>query len=92
MAIKISSPEHYIKIGMSMDMGYCQGIRRDGKPCSMVLNRRVTDYCDFHISQAIGTVAMNRPQFLTKLVLILFMSIVLLGLKNIKNFYFMHLY
>lgn len=62
--VKISHPDHVLRLGKSKDMGYCSGTRKDGIKCTMSLNLRFTEYCDFHISQAVRKVAMNRPEFL----------------------------
>lgn len=46
------------KVGMSMDYALCKGTRKDGKPCTMPVNKAEGGgYCEFHV-----VAAFNRAQ------------------------------
>jgi len=51
-ALSIDRPEQMFRAGASADMAVCRGTRRDGKPCSMVINRSEGEYCHFHAVKA----------------------------------------
>lgn len=42
---------------MAMDYGLCKGKRKDGKPCTMPVNKAEGGYCEFHV-----VAAFNRAQ------------------------------
>lgn len=46
-----------LEIGHSRDLGACKARKRDGKECGVWVDKRRTEYCDFHVEQ---TVAKNR--------------------------------
>ncbi|KAK6508407.1 hypothetical protein TWF506_010500 [Arthrobotrys conoides] len=46
-----------LEIGHSRDLAGCKARKRDGKECGVWVDKRRTEYCDFHVEQ---TVAKNR--------------------------------
>ncbi|KAK6512312.1 hypothetical protein TWF481_001200 [Arthrobotrys musiformis] len=46
-----------LEIGHSRDLAGCKARKRDGKECGTWVDKRRTEYCDFHVEQ---TVAKNR--------------------------------
>ncbi|KAK6349096.1 hypothetical protein TWF730_009855 [Orbilia blumenaviensis] len=46
-----------LEIGQSRDLAGCKARKRDGKECGVWVDKRRTEYCDFHVEQ---TVAKNR--------------------------------
>ncbi|KAK4258486.1 hypothetical protein QN277_004929 [Acacia crassicarpa] len=44
------SPSQILKIGTSVDYGVCKGKRKDGMPCTLVINKRQGIYCKYHKS------------------------------------------
>ncbi|CAM9493279.1 unnamed protein product [Ectocarpus sp. 4 AP-2014] len=58
LAFSVDSPWQVNKIGMSMDYGLCKGKRKDGKPCTMPVNKTEGGgFCEFHV-----VAAFNRAQ------------------------------
>ena len=53
MFILVAPLTQMSKIGMSATFGICRGVRRDGAPCSMVINRSVSNYCEYHAPAAL---------------------------------------
>ncbi|KAJ6906882.1 hypothetical protein NC652_024325 [Populus alba x Populus x berolinensis] len=39
-------------MGTSIDYGVCKGKRKDGLPCTLVINKRQGMYCRYHNSKA----------------------------------------
>nr|POE54049.1 protein mcm10 like [Quercus suber] len=51
-SLSVYSPSQILKIGTSVDCGVCKGKRKDGMPCTLVINKRKGVYCKFHKSKA----------------------------------------
>lgn len=41
-SLSVYSPSQILKIGSSVDCGVCKGKRKDGMPCTLVINKYVT--------------------------------------------------
>ncbi|XP_057517885.1 uncharacterized protein LOC130798804 [Amaranthus tricolor] len=46
--LSVFNANQVLKIGTSVDYAVCKGRRKDGVPCSIVVNRRLGVYCSFH--------------------------------------------
>ncbi|KAL2937106.1 Protein MCM10-like protein [Bienertia sinuspersici] len=46
--LSVFNGNQILKIGTSADYGVCKGRRKDGLPCSIVVNKRLGIYCSFH--------------------------------------------
>ncbi|KAL9244853.1 hypothetical protein vseg_018574 [Gypsophila vaccaria] len=46
--LSVFNVNQILKIGSSVDYGVCKGRRKDGLPCSIVVNKRLGIYCSFH--------------------------------------------
>ena len=44
------APSQILKLGASPDFARCKGTRKDGKPCTMHVNKSTSEYCAFHAS------------------------------------------
>lgn len=53
-------------IGVSLDLGVCKTKRRDGTPCTMTVNLKTTEYCEFHIASEFKKLSSTRYLFFTK--------------------------
>ncbi|KAB1207540.1 hypothetical protein CJ030_MR7G007539 [Morella rubra] len=51
-SLSVYSPSQILKIGTSVDYGVCKGKRKDGMPCTLVINKRRGMYCKYHKSKA----------------------------------------
>ncbi|CAN0514212.1 unnamed protein product, partial [Scytosiphon promiscuus] len=50
------------KVGMSMDYGLCKGMRKDGKSCTMPVNKAEGGgYCEFHVVAAFNRAQRQNP-------------------------------
>jgi hypothetical protein len=48
-SLSASKDGQVVRIGTSPDFGTCRGTRKDGKPCTMVINATKCQYCKFHV-------------------------------------------
>ena len=51
-ALTLDRPSQLLVLGTSLDYGTCKAIRKDGAPCSMVVNTRKGEYCTHHVAAA----------------------------------------
>ncbi|KAG0484262.1 hypothetical protein HPP92_008341 [Vanilla planifolia] len=51
-SLSVYSVSQVLKIGTSADYGVCKGKRKDGEPCTMVINKNRGMYCKYHSSKA----------------------------------------
>ncbi|KAI5082901.1 hypothetical protein GOP47_0002644 [Adiantum capillus-veneris] len=48
LSLNISASDQLLKLGTSVDFSVCKGKRKDGAPCTAVVNRQHGDYCQYH--------------------------------------------
>ncbi|KAH7365516.1 hypothetical protein KP509_18G032200 [Ceratopteris richardii] len=48
LSINISASNQLLKLGTSADYSVCKGSRKDGSPCTAVVNRKHGEYCQYH--------------------------------------------
>ncbi|GAB2291953.1 hypothetical protein Dimus_026202 [Dionaea muscipula] len=61
-SLSVYNPGQVLKMGSSVDYGVCKGKRKDGMPCTMVINKRRGIYCSYHRSQASQKYSVNRTE------------------------------
>ncbi len=50
-SLKLSSSEDtVVEIGSAQDLGFCKSVKKDGRKCCTWIDKRRTEYCDFHVS------------------------------------------
>ena len=47
-------------IGVSLDFGFCKGIKRGGQQCTNVINKNDSEYCLYHIGNAYKRMSSKR--------------------------------
>ncbi|KAF5448981.1 hypothetical protein F2P56_029471 [Juglans regia] len=61
-SLSVYSPSQTLKIGTSVDYGVCKGKRKDGMPCTIVINKRNGIYCKYHRLKAPEKYFTNRTE------------------------------
>jgi minichromosome maintenance protein 10 len=60
-SLKLTSAEETVlEIGTSKDLGWCKSIKKDGQPCGVWVDRRHTDYCEFHTNLGVEKLRSGR--------------------------------
>ena len=49
LSLSVSSAGNLVHIGTTEDLGTCAGTKKDGGKCSMIVNKRVCPFCQFHV-------------------------------------------
>ncbi|KAF8867155.1 hypothetical protein BDZ45DRAFT_638523 [Acephala macrosclerotiorum] len=45
-----SGEDTILEIGTARDLGFCKSVKKDGKTCDSWVDKRHTEFCDFHVS------------------------------------------
>ncbi|QIW95112.1 hypothetical protein AMS68_000630 [Peltaster fructicola] len=62
-SLKIASSEDRVmEIGIARDLGYCVSIKKDGKKCSAWVDKRKSEYCEFHVNLMVGRARTGRME------------------------------
>eukprot|EP00899_Mesostigma_viride_P006241 jgi/Mesvir1/15618/Mv03225-RA.1 len=51
-SLKVTLADQLFKIGTSVDFAVCAGTTKDGRACSVVINRSEGEYCQYHVINA----------------------------------------
>ena len=51
-SLSMDNPQLLMKIGTCPDFGTCNGTKKDGARCTMPVNRKKGDYCEYHVNAA----------------------------------------
>ncbi|KAF3285939.1 hypothetical protein TWF970_009507 [Orbilia oligospora] len=54
-----------LEIGHSRDLAGCKAKKRDGKDCGVWVDKRRTEYCDFHVEQSVAKNRAGRMELST---------------------------
>jgi len=60
VALSVSSANQILLLGYALDFGKCVALRRDGKPCTAVVNTNYALYCPFHTKKSFEKAASKR--------------------------------
>ncbi|KAJ3043777.1 minichromosome maintenance- protein [Rhizophlyctis rosea] len=63
IALDVDDPNKWMKVGDSLDFGFCKGYQRDGERCRQVVNTRHSDRCDEHALAVQKTARLHRQEF-----------------------------
>lgn len=45
-----SDADTILEVGSARDLGFCKSVKKDGKTCNSWVDRRHTEFCDFHVN------------------------------------------
>ena len=57
-----SSDDTVLEIGTSRDLGWCKSVRKDGKRCESWIDKRHTEFCEFHVDVGIERTRRGRME------------------------------
>ena len=57
-----SSDDTVLEIGTSRDLGWCKSVRKDGKQCETWIDKRHTEYCEFHVDVVVERTRRGRME------------------------------
>ncbi|KUJ20483.1 uncharacterized protein LY89DRAFT_682207 [Mollisia scopiformis] len=57
-----SDADTVLEIGSARDLGFCKSIKKDGKTCDSWVDKRHTEFCDFHVNLTLQKTKSNRME------------------------------
>ncbi|KAI1325961.1 hypothetical protein F5Y16DRAFT_250073 [Xylariaceae sp. FL0255] len=57
-----SNCDTILEIGNARDLGYCKSIKKDGQPCGSWVNKKRTEFCEFHMNLALDRKRLARQE------------------------------
>ncbi|KAJ1324937.1 minichromosome maintenance protein 10 [Microdochium nivale] len=48
-----SGEDTILEVGNARDLGFCKSVKRDGKVCDSWVNKKHTEFCEFHMNSAL---------------------------------------
>ncbi|OHF00256.1 primase zinc finger [Colletotrichum orchidophilum] len=57
-----SDADTIMEIGKARDLGFCKSIKRDGEYCNSWVNKKRTEFCEFHTNEAVSKQRANRME------------------------------
>ncbi|KAL9629556.1 MAG: hypothetical protein Q9164_006830, partial [Protoblastenia rupestris] len=57
-----SSDDTVLEIGTSRDLGWCKAVRKDGKQCPEWIDKRHTEFCEFHVDRVVERTRRGRME------------------------------
>ena len=55
-----SDGDTILELGIARDLGYCKSIKRDGHQCTTWINKKRTEYCEYHTNEAVKKMRATR--------------------------------
>ncbi|CZT43087.1 related to replication protein CDC23 [Rhynchosporium secalis] len=57
-----SNADTILEVGTARDLGYCKSVKKDGNTCDSWVDRRHTEFCDYHINLTLNKTHSNRME------------------------------
>ncbi|KAG4418235.1 hypothetical protein IFR04_008593 [Cadophora malorum] len=57
-----SNADTILEVGTARDLGYCKSVKKDGKTCDAWVDKRHTEFCDFHVNLTLNKTHTNRME------------------------------
>ncbi|KAM3507937.1 hypothetical protein MY11210_006929 [Beauveria gryllotalpidicola] len=63
-----SDEDTILEVGIARDLGFCKSVKKDGNPCGSWINKRRTEFCEYHSNEAVkkqksSRIEMNNSGF-----------------------------
>lgn len=57
-----SDADTVLEIGNARDLGFCKSVKKDGKVCDSWIDKRHTEFCDFHVNLTLQKTRASRME------------------------------
>lgn len=57
-----SDADTILEIGTARDLGFCKSMKRDGKTCNSWVDKRHTEFCEYHVSARLNKTRASRME------------------------------
>ncbi|OAA74304.1 Zinc finger, Mcm10/DnaG-type [Akanthomyces lecanii RCEF 1005] len=60
-----SDEDTILEIGIARDLGFCKSVKKDGNPCGSWVNKKRTEFCEYHSNEAVKKQKSSRIEMNT---------------------------
>jgi minichromosome maintenance protein 10 len=57
-----SDADTILEVGSARDLGFCKSVKKDGKTCDSWVDKRHTEFCDYHVNQQLAKTHSKRME------------------------------
>ncbi|TQS38886.1 hypothetical protein Golomagni_00600 [Golovinomyces magnicellulatus] len=57
-----SDADTILEIGIARDLGFCKSVKRDGKTCNSWVDKRHSEFCDYHVNNTLSKTHASRME------------------------------
>ncbi|TAQ87179.1 hypothetical protein B7494_g4495 [Chlorociboria aeruginascens] len=57
-----STQDTILEIGSARDLGFCKSVKKDGKTCDTWVDKRHTEFCDYHVNETLKKTHSERME------------------------------
>lgn len=57
-----SDADTIIEVGTARDLGFCKSVKKDGQVCNSWVNKKRTEFCEFHTSEVVRKTRQGRSE------------------------------
>ncbi|KAH8665963.1 hypothetical protein BGZ60DRAFT_59643 [Tricladium varicosporioides] len=57
-----SDVDTILEVGSARDLGFCKSVKKDGKICGSWVDKRHTEFCDYHVNQTLAKTHSKRME------------------------------
>ncbi|KAH6678650.1 hypothetical protein B0J14DRAFT_650870 [Halenospora varia] len=57
-----SDVDTILEVGSARDLGFCKSVKKDGKTCDSWVDKRHTEFCDYHVNQTLAKTHSKRME------------------------------
>lgn len=57
-----SDADTILEVGNARDLGYCKSVKKDGKACGSWVDKRHTEFCDYHVNISLDKTRVQRME------------------------------
>uniref|UniRef100_A0A4W3J4D2 Protein MCM10 homolog n=1 Tax=Callorhinchus milii TaxID=7868 RepID=A0A4W3J4D2_CALMI len=61
VCLSVDHPQKILVMGEAMDMGCCRARKKNGEPCTQIVNLRECGYCEYHVKAQYKKLSAKRP-------------------------------
>ncbi|KAL0050163.1 hypothetical protein WJX82_005580 [Trebouxia sp. C0006] len=61
-SLSVDSEQQVVKLGTSVDMGFCRAKKKDGTPCKNAVNINACPFCDYHVQGEYNKIRTKRGE------------------------------
>ncbi|KAJ3612011.1 hypothetical protein NHX12_020290 [Muraenolepis orangiensis] len=62
VSLSVDNPQKVLLMGVAQDYGICKGVKKNGEPCSKIVNMYECPYCQYHVKAQYKKMSSKRAE------------------------------